>query len=312
MPHKRLKDGEVNIPRHINQEIKDLVHPIVLRRAMLWRTALGAVVLIGIGLAAWLAFFRPSGEVLLAATVEAAGGMESWNAIDDGSFTRVHTRYDEQGVPISTETETFYFKKVGDFRLVIESESDFGHVVIGRDDEGYWAMQDGESANPVAVARQLGMMCDSEYCTPDCAASMAFYRFSLPFKLTDPGVIPAHLGRSELNGRPVSLLEARFDPEVGGDRWVFFVDDETRLIRKIEHYDGLDSDAPPSEIYWSDHRTEYGITFSHRNVYYRSNGQKLEEYVIQDVDFETSVPDEVFIRPDRRTASVASGLHRAG
>lgn len=308
MSHERLKDGEVKVPRRINQEIKDLVHPIVLRRAMLWRIGLGVSVLIGVGLAAWLAFFRPSGEALLAAAVEAAGGMESWNAIDDGTFTRVHTQYDEQGEPISTETETFYFKKVGDFRLVIESETDLGHVVIGRDDEGYWAMQDGESVNPVAVARQLGMMCDSEYCTPDCAAGMAFYRFSLPFKLTDPGVMPAHLGRTELNGRPVSLLEARFDPEVGSDRWVFFVDDETKLIRKIEHYGGLDTDAPPAEIYWSDHKTEYGITFSHRNVYYRSNGKKLEEYVIQDVDFATPVSDEIFVRPARRTAVASASM----
>lgn len=301
------KEGKIKVPRHVEHEIKDLVDPIVLRRTLLWRAGLGLGVLITLGLVTWFAFFRaPTGDTLLADAVEAAGGMDNWNAIDGGSFTRLHIRYDETGTPIGEETERFYFQKNNDFKILVESDSDYGKVVIGKDDEGYWATKDGESVDPVVVAKRLRMMCDGDFCSPDCAASMAFYRFSMPFKLTDPGVLPAYAGKATLNGAPVSLLEITYEPGVGNDRWVLFVDDESKLIRKIEHYAGVNTDAPPETIYWSDHQTEAGVTFSHRNAYYRSNGTKLEEYVISDPDFTTPIPAERFVRPEKRTMQAAS------
>lgn len=302
-----LQDDDLRIPRRFEREVRDLVHPIILRRSLLWRAGMLLGALFGITLLAWILFFRPpTGKALVKDAVAAAGGMENWNTIDGGVFTRVHTRYDEAGEVRSEEVETFYFRKNGDFRLRVESRSAFGHVVIGRDDEGYWATKDGQPISPVIVAGNLGMMCHGDECTPDCAATMAFYRFSLPFKLTDPGVIPAYAGQAELNGVPVALLEATFEPGVGSDRWVFYLDAESKLIRKIEHYPSADGDAAPEEIYWSDHKAEHGITFSHRQSYYRSNGTKLEEYVITDADFATPVPDELFVRPEKRTVQPAA------
>ena len=60
------------------------------------------------------------------------------------------------------------------------------------------------------------------------------------------------------------------------------------------------------EIYWSDYQTEDGITFSHTRSYYRSNGSKLEEYVISDVDFSTPISDERLVRPESRTVQNVS------
>lgn len=298
---------DVHVPKSVDWEIKDIVQPVTVRRRTLW-TGGGIlfILLIAGGLAWYFITKPPSGEALLAEMVEAAGGMDNWQTIQDGSFTRVHTLYNEDGAVEKTVTETYYFRKGSDWHMLIESDGELGHVQIGRDDEGYWATRDGESAPPVVVARSLGMVCESEYCTPQCGAEMAFYRFSLPFKLTDPGVTPRYAGMASLNGRDVDVLDVTFEPEVGSDRWVFFVDPESKLIHKIQHYDSLEGDAPPEEIYWSDHRSVDGITFSHRQSYYRSNGTKLEEYVITEADFDREFADEMFIRPDKRSIQPAS------
>lgn len=295
----RREDEEVKVPRRIQWEIRDLVHPIILRRVTLWRAGLVLLALVVGGFAAWFFFFRPpSGEALLADAVEAAGGMENWQAVEEGVFTRVHTHFDEAGEPVDSREEQFYFRKgEGDFNLVIEAQTEESHVLIGRDEEGYWATLDGEPVAPVSVAQNLGMMCEDEACTPLCGAEMAFYRFTMPFKLTDPGVSPRNAGTATLNGVPVYLLEITYAPEVGSDRWVLYLDQESKLIRKIEHYASAEGDAPPEEIFWADHQTEDGITFSRQRSYYRSNGNKLEEYVITDADFRGPLSDELFTRP---------------
>ncbi len=311
MPRELLKDDEVRVPRRVNQEIKDLVDPIVLRRTILWRIGLGLGVLVGLGLLTWYAFMRPpTGKALLAEAVEAAGGLEPWRLVEGGTYTRLHTVYDEDEQPVRVVTERHAFRYGDDGAIVMETTSDAGHARIGRNNDGYWASLDGEEADPEELAREMDLMCESDQCTPTCSMELSFYRFSMPFKLTDPGVISTHGGTTMLAGRTASLLQVGFEEGVGGDRWTLYIDDETKLIRKIEYYENADEDAvdtPPQEIYWSDHRIVDGLVVSHRQTYYRANGTKLEEYVIKDVDLRTPVPDERFARhaaPSLQTASL--------
>ncbi len=287
---------KVKVPLKVNSDIKDMVEPIVVRRSLLRRAGMGllaAVMIIGV---AWYMFFLPpNGEDLLDDVIEVAGGLDNWNKIDEGKFTRTRYLFDEDGKVIDIQPANYFFTKGDkDFKIVIDTKTPNGEVVIGYDGEKYWATDGGQPADPPGVARPLGMMCESEHCTPTCAAEMAFYRFSMPFKLKDPGVIPRYTGTADLNGREMQLLEITYDPKVGRDRWVLFVDKESKLIRKIEHYTGKDENVPPEEIYWSEHKAHAGITFSTKNTYYRSNGNKLEEYVISDIDFISSLPESVF------------------
>ncbi len=300
MRDKFSKDkDEVKVPLLMDTEIKDLVDPIVVKRSMLLRVfAVLAVAAIISGTIWYFYFAPPTGAELLDDVVETAGGLDTWNQITDGKFTRTRYLFDEDGKVTSVHPAGYFFSKTSDgFKIVIHTETPDGNVEIGFNGKNYWASKDGQPADPPGVARPLGMMCDSDFCTPTCAAEMAFYRFSIPFKLKDPGVIPAYAGESRLNGRDMQLLDITYEPNVGRDRWVLFIDKETKLIHKIEHYPRVDSHSPPEEIYWSDHKTEAGITFSHRNTYYRSNGKKLEEYVISDVDFTSPLPLEVFSGP---------------
>ena len=136
----------------------------------------------------------------------------------------------------------------------------------------------------------------------------------MPFKLKDPGVL-ASIASTEINllelnllGSPDSeptILEITYNPEVGRDRWRFYVNAKDQLIHKIEYYNISDiGETRPEEIYWTDHKTESGITFSHRWIRYWPNGKVMDEYVYSDVDFETEIPDGFFERSSLE-ASVA-------
>jgi hypothetical protein len=139
-------------------------------------------------------------------------------------------------------------------------------------------------------------MCDSEKCSPLCASEMALYRMSFPFKLADYGVKPRNAGTAVLNGEKALLLDVTFDPKVGKDRWIFYVDPSSKLIRKIEHYPSLKDNVQPEEIYLSDFKKASNIMLSHSNKYYRSNGKILEEYLISDVKLNSSLASDFFDR----------------
>jgi hypothetical protein len=310
--HRSSDDkGQGRIPRLFNLEIKDLVHPITIRRLRLLQASVILALVIAGGVIAWQTLFRaPTGAEMLDKMVRAAGGMDAWNNIRHGHFTRTHTLFSESGEIIRTKAETFFFKKTNSgVRLMVRSVTENGEEVwVGKDEDGYWASRDKRAVDPILTARGLGMMCESEFCEPLCASSMAFYRFSMPFKLTDPGVRPQNGGTALLSGEEHQVLDITFDPEVGRDHWVFYIHPRDHLIRKIEYHHSTDEgDSHPEEIFWSDHHEEYGIIFSHKWSRYWSNGKVMEQYVFSGADFETELPDEFFQRsPDHDITLIRS------
>lgn len=293
---------EVKLPWKGELEVKDLVKPITIRRIRLFQMLGAFLLLLMVGASAWWFFVKlPSGEQLVDDMIAAAGGMDEWQKIQEGSFVRQHHRYDENGKLMSQSEETFYFKndKEG-HKLLIKSKTNRGDLVlVGHDTKGYWASSNEEEVEPKKIAKELEFMCDDDHCSPLCASEMALYRMSFPFKLKDGGVIPRNAGTAILNGETVLLLDVTFDPKVGHDRWVFSVDPSTKLIRKIEHYGSTKENAQPEEIFLSDFRKAGSIMLSHSNKYYRSNGKILEEYLISNVRFNSAVPAELFKRPQQ-------------
>ncbi len=303
-PNQSDSPGEekVKLPWEADLEVKDLIKPITLRRVHMFQTGGALLLLLAAGVFVWWLFLKPpSGEQIVKEMINAVGGMEEWKNIKDGNFVRTHRLYDENGEIIQQSEETFFFKNGKDGQqLLIKSKTNEGNkVLVGYDEGGYWASLNDEEVNPVKIAKDLEFMCDGDGCSPLCASEMALYRMSFPFKLADNGVKPRNAGSSILNGEKVTLLDVTFDPEVGHDRWVFYVDPSTKFIRKIEHYPSVKDNVQPEEIYLSDFKKEGSIVLSHSNKYYRSNGKILEEYLFSNVKFNSPLAADFFNRPQQ-------------
>lgn len=316
----KKKEQESRVPWLFDLEVKDLTSPITIRRIRLLQIG-GLLAVIGLaGYFVWDNFLRaPSGVELVNEMVEAAGGMEAWNGIQSGQFTRTRNLYDETGSLLSQKTETFFFQKTDQgHKLMVEStDKDGKEVRIAEDDEGFWATKDNLPTDPKKASGDLGMMCDSKFCTPTCAASMAFFRFSMPFKLTDYGVRPKVSDGAVfaiLDWNPLEFLQLQLEPlildisyipEVGKDKWRFMVDPNDKLIHKVEYYNKSDfGEIRPEEIYWSDHRVVDGFTVSHRWTSFWGNGKVMEEYVFSDMNFNNPIPGDFFNRPENLFGSV--------
>lgn len=293
-------DGNPKLLWEADLAVKDLVRPITLRRIRLFQTAGVLLLLLAAGVAGWWLFLRPeSGEKMVKDMIAAAGGMEAWKNVRDGSFIRTHRLYDENGNVIKQSRESFSFRNTQDGHQVLikATTPEGGQVLLGRDTGGYWASLDEREVDPQKIAEDMELMCDDEGCSPLCAVEMALYRMSFPFKLADEGVIPRNGGTAVLNGEKVQLLDVTFDPTVGHDRWVFYTDPATKFIRKIEHYPSMKDNVQPEEIFLSDFKKAGDIVLSHSNKYYRSNGKLLEEYLVSDVNFNASLAPEMFNKP---------------
>lgn len=311
-PHQQETKGK--IPWSFELEIKDLSNPITLRRIRLVQLGVLIAALSFAGYYVWENYVRaPSGLELVTEMVDAAGGTLAWNNIKSGQFTRTQNLYDEAGKRLSEQVETFYFRKTDEgLKLMVKAiDNDGKEVIISEDKEGFWATKDALPSDPKRTSGDLGMMCDSKYCQPSCASKMAFFRFSMPFKLTDYGVKPdvnnaSSLGlldwnpleNIDLEGDPL-VLDVSYIPTVGKDKWRFMVNPDTKLIHKMEYYNKSDFGTyRPEEIYWSDHRTVDGITFSHKWTRFWGNGQIMDEYIYSDVSLKNHITEEDFDRPE--------------
>lgn len=297
-------EEKVKLPWEAELEVKDLVKPITLRRIRIFQTAGVILLVLFAGVFTWWMFIKPpSGERIVNEMIRAVGGIDEWKDIKDGSFVRTHHLYDENGKTVKESEETFYFKNDKDgHQLLIRSKTPEGdQVMVSHDKRGYWAFFKDKEVNPVKIAKEMEFMCDDEHCSPLCASEMALYRMSFPFKLADYGVEPRNGGTAVLNGEKVQLLDVTFDPKVGHDRWVFYVDPNSKLIRKIEHYPTVKGNVQPEEIFLSDFKKEGKIMLSHSNKYYRSNGKILEEYQFSNVKFNSSLSADFFNRQQQLT-----------
>lgn len=313
-PVKEPKKSGERIPWRFGLEVKDLTNPITIRRIRLIQVGLLAMLLAYAGYYAWENFLRaPTGLELVDEMVAAAGTMEAWNAIESGQFTRTQNVYGEDGARLSQQVETFFFQKTDEgLKLMVKAVDKNGkEVIISQDKEGFWATTEALPSDPKTSSRDLGMMCDSKFCQPSCAAEMAFYRFSMPFKLTDSGVRPDvnnvssfglldwnPLENIDINSEPL-VLDVSYKPTVGKDKWRFLVNPETKLIHKMEYYNKSDFGTyRPEEIYWSDHKTVDGITFSHKWTRFWGNGKVMDEYIYSDVSLNNQIDETFFSRPD--------------
>lgn len=303
----KLKEPKIWYPLGFILHMKDTVSPIVIRRIQILNAMIILLFITAAGYLAWYSFLKPpTGEVLVAEWVEAAGGLNMWNNITRGRYNRTHRLFSETGKLLTQRVETVYFEKInGHVKLMADVETPNGEGLrIGKDKIGYWAVQNNQMVDPVLKSKELGMSCESHFCSPDCSMNMAFYRFSMPFKLTDAGVIAENGGMKLLDGKKAQVLNISYKPGVGRDSWVFYAHPEDNLIRKMEYHQYTDKgEVIPVEFMWSEYANEGGLQISHRWTRYWGTGKVLEEYIYSDFDFESALPEQFYNRP-KMVASV--------
>lgn len=310
--HNRKQDEELIQPKkgssrflsHLN--LKDIFEPILIKRVQILKGAGITLLVIVVGIAVWNKYFKaPTGTQLVDKMVEAAGNMETWNNLNHGKFVRTQRLYNQTGEKLSETVETVYFEKGnGDIELLLEANHPGqGAVTIGKDATGFWALQDGHFVDADAKAKEMGMKCNSQWCQPNCAMKMAFYRFSMPFKLKDNGVIAENGGKNEL----FQIVNISYTPEVGKDKWVFQIDKSSHLIAKMEYDHKTDQgQTQPEEFFLTDYKKEGSLNISHKWMRYWGNGKPLEEITFSDFDFQTSLPKQFHERPNELTSATTT------
>ena len=290
--------------------LKDVFDPIVINRIQIVKSV-GILLLVTVAcVGVWNKYFKaPTGTQLVDKMVVAAGNMETWNNLGYGKFTRTQRLYAQTGEKLSEKVENLYFeKKNGEIELLIESNRPGKEpLVIGKDAEGFWALEDGKFVDARKTAKAMGMMCDSKWCQPNCDMKMAFYRFSMPFKLKDNGVVAENGGKTQLLDKTYQVVNIGYRPEVGKDKWVFYIDEKTHLIAKMEYIHKTDKgDALPEEFFWTDYKPVGGLNISQKWVRYWSNGKPLEETTFSDFDFQTTLPESFHTRPTHLMSATTS------
>jgi len=300
---KNLENPKIWYPLGFLLDLKDTVSPIVIRRIQILNAMIILVALSVTTYLVWDNYFKPfTGEELVTEMITAAGGMETWKSITHGQFDRTHKLFSETGELLRERNETVYFdKRKGNVKFMVDHQTPEGPAItIGKDGDGFWAFENQLFVDAKSKAQDLGMMCDSKWCAPDCAMAMAFYRFSMPFKLADNGVIPTNAGKKSLGSNQAQVLDITYDPKVGKDRWVFYTDLENKLIQKMEYHHHTDGGKDlPEEYHWSDYKEIAGLMISHKWTRYWSNGKVLEEYTYSNFDFDGSLPEKFHERPEQ-------------
>ena len=92
------QQAEERTPWYASLEVKDLMNPITISRVKLVQLGVAALLLATVSYYAWDNFLRqPTGFELVDNMVDAAGGMDAWNTIKEGQFTRTQYLYAQNG-----------------------------------------------------------------------------------------------------------------------------------------------------------------------------------------------------------------------
>ena len=95
------KDSKKKTPWWFYLNVKDLVNPIKIRRVQILSFGALLFVLVIGGIYTWENYLRePTGAELVDEIVNAAGGLDTWNGIENGQFTRTHNLYDDNGLKL--------------------------------------------------------------------------------------------------------------------------------------------------------------------------------------------------------------------
>lgn len=122
----------------------------------------------------------------------------------------------------------------GERRFELETETGGRRLVLRVDGDDVTVRSDGEPVIDAAVLESL----DATASEVRQLRDRYLFIYGLPMKLRDPGTLLASVARrTTFRGRGALELRVSYEPDVGSDRWSFFVDplDYSLLGGRVEH-----------------------------------------------------------------------------
>ena len=247
---------------------------------------------------------------LLEKAAEAHGGRDNWRERGLLAVHETQTRYEDGGTRV-VELDHFMETQGRAYRL--ERVSDGGRQVFGWDGHDFWATANGEAGDEELLGEARRTLSD------------AFFRFSLPFILTDAGLEPEYAGSDTVDGMATEVVKitypgapaASYFESTGHDGdeghgehgaaesghggghhgnqvYYYHFDSGYRLVKVHFSHHG---DGTFESLYPGDYREIDGILLEQTRRLLRPDGQKLYDSEFSGMGFRREPGGELFSRP---------------
>lgn len=224
-------------------------------------------------------------DALVDRWIEAAGGRDAWDDVDDLRYTVTTVWFDSTGTEVRRRPRFVWGKKHPQ-RARIERDEAEGHYVQAYDGrDNAWATLNGEILPDSAKAAGEVL-----YVTGD-----VMYWIGLPYKLRDPGVNLAYIP-ADSTGRPG--VKVTFGEGIGlhpGDRYFYYFEDPSPFPVEVHYIEEGSKNIDRSR--WSDYASAGPITYVGTRTYYSEDGITTKQLLISDVEINPGLPDSLFAPP---------------
>ena len=227
---------------------------------------------------------RGRADALTDRWIEAAGGLDAWNDVENARFTVVTVWFDSTGAEVRRRPRFVWMKK-DPLRARIERDEPEGHYVQASDGDTTWATLNGAPIPPDDPAAA-----EVAYVTRDVV-----YWFGLPYKLRDPGVHLSHIPADSTGHEGVKVT---FGEGIGlhpGDRYFYYFDGSSPFPIQVHYIEEGKTNVDRS--IWSDFQQADPITFVGTRTFVDSAGRRTKQLIMKDVEIDAGVPDSLFRPP---------------
>lgn len=171
---------------------------------------------------------RPNASQILNKALEAHGGIEKWESIQEISYLKTTILYDSLGAveKKSTQQHTNIFKPSFTAEMKWNQDSVEKKVVLNKE--------------KISIFYNDSLVKDTElekkYYKDIIAANYVFWQ---PFKLLDDDVALSYVGKELVDGKDAHVLKAAYKNEDGskGNTWWYYFDVKTnRLLGNMVHH----------------------------------------------------------------------------
>ncbi|MEE9132291.1 MAG: hypothetical protein V3U13_01905 [Gemmatimonadota bacterium] len=219
--------------------------------------------------------------------IEAAGGSDAWNELENLRYTVTTVWFDSAGSEVRRRPR-FVWGKKNPQRARIERDEAEGQYVQAHDGLGTaWATLNGELlADTFKAVREV------LYVSGD-----VMYWIGLPYKLRDSGVNLRYIPPDSTGYAGVAVTFGEGIGQHSGDRYFYYFSDDSPFPVEVHYIEQRSTNVNRTK--WSDFSQAGPITYVGTRTYYNDLEITRKQLIITDVVINPGIDDSVFQRPQR-------------